>query len=266
MPSATRDGDKRALDEDAARLAALWSAKGSGKSKDAPSSAISIDYRLIERATHGFDEDKHLIGHGNSCHVLRAEIGGYPVAIKVMNDQEQESEDEKAAAWLDQQVKAEIDLLCRTCHPHINRLLGVSFDGPHRCLVLEYMNGGALDDRLRNKSLSALQWVERARILLHTARGLAYMHSLNPPVIHRDVKCGNVLLHYPDGDTTQQLTAKVSDFGIARVNAEQDDNVLRTSKRTHASTRQVCGTGERTSERQKIAACITHDDFFPSLR
>ena len=50
---------------------------------------------------------------------------------------------------------------------------------------------GALDKRLRNTSLPALEWRARACILLHTARGLAYMHSLNPPVVHRDVKTGN---------------------------------------------------------------------------
>jgi serine/threonine protein kinase len=53
------------------------------------------------------------------------------------------------------------------------------------------MNGGALDDRLMNISLPILQWQERARILLHIARGLVYMHSQNPPTVHRDVKCGN---------------------------------------------------------------------------
>ena len=37
--------------------------------------------------------------------------------------------------------------------------------------------------------------------------------------------------------------AKISDFGTVRVNREQDINVLRTSKKTHASTGQVCGTG-----------------------
>ena len=245
--------DNDSLDEAAARCAALWSRPHSERTYSGSTSttgrqeddrgASKVEFRLLERATNNFDEDRHLLGHGGSCRVFEGKIGGYSVAIKAIN----ESEDAKVAAWEDQQVKAEIELLCRTCHPHINRLLAVSFDGPFRCLVLEHMNGGALDDRLRDKSLPALQWHERARILLHAARGLAYMHTLNPPVIHRDVKCGNVLLHYPDGDTSLSVVAKVSDFGIARVNAEQDESVLRTSRRTHASTHQVCGTGELAS-------------------
>ena len=99
-------------------------------------------------------------------------------------------------------------------HPHINRLLAVSTNGAYRCLVLEYMGEGALDDRLTNKELPVLQWRQRARILLHVARGLVCMHSLRPPVVHRDVKCGNVLLAVDkDADEETRLIAKVSDFG-----------------------------------------------------
>jgi serine/threonine protein kinase len=41
------------------------------------------------------------------------------------------------------------------------------------------------------------------------------MHSLNPPVVHRDVKCGNVLLQTVKNTASQEetLVAKVSDFG-----------------------------------------------------
>ena len=76
-------------------------------------------------------------------------------------------------------------MLARTRHPHINKLLALSFNGPYRCLVLDLMDGGALDERLYNRQLPALQWEDRARILLHVARGLVYMHSLASPVIHR---------------------------------------------------------------------------------
>ena len=139
------------------------------------------------------------------------------------------------------QIHAEIELLCRVRHPHINGLLAVSFNGPHRCLVLELMNGGALDDRLMSTDLPVLQWQDRARILLHVARGLVYMHSLKPAVVHRDVKTGNVLLHFDEQNDLSM--AKVSDFGTVRVNKETQALTMATSVKTHASTKQVCGTG-----------------------
>ena len=98
-------------------------------------------------------------------------------------------------------------------HPHIVSLIASSLDGPYRCVVLEYMAEGTLDLRLANLELPVLQWQDRARILLHVVRGLVYLHSLSPAVVHRDVQCRNVLLHHAEPDQSM-LTAKLSiDFG-----------------------------------------------------
>jgi serine/threonine protein kinase len=65
--------------------------------------------------------------------------------------------------------------------------------------------------------------------------------------VHRDVKTGNVLLQYIESSEGaglgQTILAKVSDFGTVRVNTEQEQSDMRTNEPTHASTRQVCGTG-----------------------
>ena len=104
-------------------------------------------------------------------------------------------------AWNNnQEFRAEIEILCNVHHPHINRLLAVSTNGPNSCLILEYMDEGSLDARLLDKELPVLQWRQRARVLLHVARGLACMHALDPPVVHRDVKCGNILLAIDSGE------------------------------------------------------------------
>ena len=100
---------------DASRLAAQWS-RGAASGSRGNSAASHIAFALIQRATNTLDEERHLLGHGGSCRVFDAEIGGYAVAIKVMNDQGQESPDaRKLAAWLDQQVKAEIADCSEVC-------------------------------------------------------------------------------------------------------------------------------------------------------
>jgi hypothetical protein len=151
---------------------------------------IKVDYAAIKQATNNFNEDTHLIGHGGCCRVFKAQVYGHPCAIKVFNETEGQE------AWDNKQIKTEIKMLCTVRHPHLNRLLAASFNGPRRCLLLECMTGGALDTQLRSYSdpqlhahagtkAPRLGWEERATILLHTARGLVYLHSLNPPIIHR---------------------------------------------------------------------------------
>ena len=84
---------------------------------------------------------------------------------------------------------AEMELLCHVSHESICRLLAYSTDGPQRCLVLELCSGGSLEKRLSLKcSDTPLQWDHRLRIAVSIARALVHLHSLDPPMLHRDVR------------------------------------------------------------------------------
>lgn len=78
-------------------------------------------------------------------------------------------------------------------------------------IFLEYVNGGSVDDWIRDGRLYTGAEVEQLRRILlishQTARGLACIHRAN--VVHQDVKPRNVLM-------TSDLVAKISDFGISR--------------------------------------------------
>ena len=49
----------------------------------------------------------------------------------------------------------------------------------------------------------------RIHILYDISKGLHYLHSLTPPLIHRDLTAPNILL-------TEDLTAKIGDLGVSR--------------------------------------------------
>ena len=122
-----------------------------------------LRYRNLEARGSRASRSANLLGEGGFSEVYKGEIYGFPMAIKVFNKSQAMDE-----PWNDAIFQKEMEMLCLARHhPHINKLLAVSFNGPRRCLLLEYMNGGSLDKRLTNQDLPALQWHERARILLH---------------------------------------------------------------------------------------------------
>ena len=53
---------------------------------------------------------------------------------------------------------------------------------------------------------------QKAKLALQCASALAFLHSLSPPILHRDIKPGNILIK----DLQGNLTAKVADFGLSQ--------------------------------------------------
>ncbi|OWZ11038.1 TKL/DRK protein kinase [Phytophthora megakarya] len=98
-------------------------------------------------------------------------------------------------------------------HPRIAQLIGVAWDSRvNVCVVSEYLDGGDLRSLL--DSFAQLNHpvgfdYDKVKIALHMAHALTYLHSLEPSVIHRNLKSKNVLLSY-------ELDAKLTDFGISR--------------------------------------------------
>jgi serine/threonine protein kinase len=189
-----------------------------------------------------FDQT-NIIGDGGSCVVYKAPVFGMICAVKVLPLQ--------ASGWEEQQFDSEVKLLSAVQHPHLCRYYACSVNGPQKCLLLEPMDQ-SLDKRLFSQP--ALGWQQCVWIALNICRGISFLHSLSPPVIHRDVKSQNVLIN---GFVTQLLdkssVAKVADFGTVRLNeihittTNGDTTVAgsrwKTDGKTHNTTMKVVGTG-----------------------
>ena len=61
------------------------------------------------------------------------------------------------------------------------------------------------------KGKGNLDFINRMRVALGSAKGILYLHTeADPPIFHRDIKATNILLD-------ANLTAKVADFGLSRL-------------------------------------------------
>ncbi|OAY58742.1 probable serine/threonine-protein kinase PIX13 [Manihot esculenta] len=108
------------------------------------------------------------------------------------------------------QWRTEVGFLGRLSHPNIVKLVGYCKENENFLIVYEFMQKGSLNYYLfANSSNRLLSWETRVNIMIGMARGLAYLHMMEKPIIYRDFKSSNVLLD-------QSYTAKISDFGLAK--------------------------------------------------
>ncbi|XP_010050427.1 serine/threonine-protein kinase RIPK [Eucalyptus grandis] len=154
---------------------------------------------------------------GFVANTLRPGLEAGAVAVKLLNLTGWQGHKE----WL-----AEIIFLGQLRHPHLVKLIGCCCEDEHRLLVYEYMERGSLENLLFGNCSPALPWSVRMKIALGAAKGLAFLHESDRPVIYRDFKASNILLDL-------DYAAKLSDFGLAMDGPEGDD--------THVSTR-IMGT------------------------
>lgn len=111
------------------------------------------------------------------------------------------------AAGSPEDAAAEGEVLKRLDHPSVPKLLGLWEYKGRSYLAREYIEGSDLGLYIRQHGLLSRERL--TAITLRLCDILSYLHEQNPPVIHRDIKPGNIVLSGWD-------EVKLIDFGIAR--------------------------------------------------
>ncbi|XP_061984208.1 probable LRR receptor-like serine/threonine-protein kinase At1g29720 isoform X2 [Populus nigra] len=181
----------------------------------------SFTLRQLRAATNNFDSAGK-IGEGGFGSVYKGKLSdGTLIAVKQLSPKSRQG---------NREFVNEIGMISGLQHPNLVKLYGCCIEGDQLLLVYEYMENNSLAKALfatgSETSFLMLDWPTRYKICVGIARGLAFLHEESAiRIVHRDIKGTNVLLD-------KDLSAKISDFGLAKLNEEEN---------THISTR-VAGT------------------------
>lgn len=148
-----------------------------------------------------------LLGQGGMAYVYKAFDTRLErmVAVKVIR---QDAFAPKELQDLKKRFEREAKSLAKLDHPNIVKIFDYGEHSGSPYLVMQYVGGGSLRERLKEHSSTPWHWRKSARLLVPIARALDYAHQQN--IIHRDVKTPNILL-------TSQDIPMLSDFGIAKI-------------------------------------------------
>jgi len=143
-----------------------------------------------------------VLGRGGTSEVYRAksEISGRIVALKVLNSELSANEDYLVLMTREEEIRdVRHDAVVRYSENNRTR------DG-HVYLVMDYIEGPGLDQKLREGGMSA---EDLLTVGARVAEGLVATHDHN--IVHRDLSPDNIILR---GDDPAQ--AVIIDFGIAK--------------------------------------------------
>ncbi|XP_056687560.1 cysteine-rich receptor-like protein kinase 15 isoform X2 [Spinacia oleracea] len=176
-----------------------------------------MDLATLKDATDNFS-GSNLLGQGGFGAVYEGCLpDGTKLAVKKLARRTSQGAED---------LKNEIMLMANLQHRNLVKLLGCGIEGQEKILVYELLPHKSLDLYIYEKRAD-LNWEMRFNIINGIARGLLYLHDGSRiRIIHRDLKPSNILLD-------QDMIAKISDFGIARIFCDDQNS---------ATTKRVVGT------------------------
>uniref|UniRef100_A0A4W5RRA4 non-specific serine/threonine protein kinase n=1 Tax=Hucho hucho TaxID=62062 RepID=A0A4W5RRA4_9TELE len=159
----------------------------------------------------------YLLGRGGFSEVYKAfdlfEQRYAAVKIHQLNKnwREEKKENYHKHACREYRIHKQLD------HPRIVKLYDYfSLDTDTFCTVLEFCEGNDLDFYLKQNKLMSEK--EARSIVMQIVNALRYLNEIKPPIIHYDLKPGNILL--VDGTACGEI--KITDFGLSKI--MDDDN------------------------------------------
>ena len=152
------------------------------------------------------------INRGAYGTVYEGELDGRPVAVKKLHKILQEASHNESTTVLFDNFKKECSLLEKADHVHVVQFHGAYYDEESNepMLVMEKMYENLSEYLSKNGEEVRLSLSRQLQICLEIVCGVHFLHSLVPPVIHRDLNDKNVML-------TEEGLVKIGDLGQSRL-------------------------------------------------
>ncbi|XP_026420963.1 probable serine/threonine-protein kinase SIS8 [Papaver somniferum] len=158
------------------------------------------------------------IGLGSYGEVYHADWNGTEVAVKKFLDQD-------LCGDALEQFRCEVRIMLRLRHPNVVLFMGAVTRPPNLSILTEFLPRGSLY-RLLHRPNIHLDEKRRLRMALDVAKGMNYLHTSHPTIVHRDLKSPNLLVD-------KNWVVKVADFGLSRL-----------KHHTYLSSKSTAGTPE----------------------
>jgi serine/threonine protein kinase len=173
------------------------------------SDAFSTDKRIDYNSIMILGE----IGSGGFAKVYKGLYQEVEVAVKQLNIDEQQFEDQNMFSEKFSEFRREVWLMSNLSHPNTVKLIGIC--AKPLCMVLELCKLGDLYSWLEKQEnvINEVVLEEREKMALDISMGMQFLHGTNPPIIHRDLRSPNILIAYCD---SKGLICKIADFGLSR--------------------------------------------------
>ncbi|MGO9681324.1 MAG: protein kinase domain-containing protein [Beijerinckiaceae bacterium] len=165
----------------------------------AVNSIVGGRYRVVRRIGGGGMKQVYLAGD--------TRLADRSCALAEMIDSLADPAERQVAAA---SFQREADLLAGLEHENIVRIYDRLSEGSRHYLVMEYVEGQTLEQKLESASDKKLDEKTVIEAALQVLGALEYLHGQNPPVVYRDLKPANVMVR-------ANGRIKLIDFGIARL-------------------------------------------------
>ena len=170
-------------------------------------SAHKISYQYLLDITHKFHKSNQ-IGEGGFSQVFMGITHRRKIQVAVKRLKIDKVTDVT-------QLNNEVDQLQRLRHDNIIDLMAYCNESTEKlCLVYPYMENESLKKRLEEKDL---KFEQKMKIIVGVAEGINFMHTRPKPLVHRDIKPGNILLD-------EDFNPKIADFDLLRYTLTENLN------------------------------------------